>query len=75
MLSPFLFAVVLDVFTELAIQGVLSELLYTDDLVLMSETFALMQIPGPLHITDAFLHGMSSCGTLSHATPAVSSRM
>ena len=37
-LSPFLFVVVVDVVTELAIVGVLSELLYADDLVLMSET-------------------------------------
>ena len=37
MLSPFLFAVVVDV-TELARECVLSELLYTDDIVLMSET-------------------------------------
>ena len=32
------FAVVVDVVTELAREGVLSELLYADDLVLMSET-------------------------------------
>ena len=38
LLSPFLFAVVVDVVTEFAIEGVLSELLYADDLVLMSET-------------------------------------
>ena len=37
-LSPFLFAVVVDVVTEFARDGVLSELLYADDLVLMSET-------------------------------------
>ena len=37
-LSPFLFAVVVDVVTDLAREGVLSELLYADDLVLMSET-------------------------------------
>ena len=36
-LSPFLVAVVVDVVTELARKGVLSDLLYTDDLVLMSE--------------------------------------
>ena len=36
-LSPFLFAVVVDV-TEFAREGALSELLYADDLVLMSET-------------------------------------
>ena len=37
MLSPFLFALVVDV-TKFAREGALSELLYTDDLVLMSET-------------------------------------
>ena len=37
-LSPFLFAVVVNVFTEFVREGVLSELLYADDLVLMSET-------------------------------------
>ena len=37
-LSPFLFAVVVDVVTEFAREGALSELLYADDLVLMSET-------------------------------------
>ena len=36
-LSPFLLAVVVDVVTELARDGALSELLYVDDLVLMSE--------------------------------------
>ena len=36
-LSPFIFAVVVDVVTELARVGVLSELLYADDLVLISE--------------------------------------
>ena len=35
-LSPFLFAVVVDVVTELARDCVLSELLYVDDLILMS---------------------------------------
>ena len=35
--SPFLFVVVLDVVTELAGDGVLSELLYADDLFMMSE--------------------------------------
>ena len=38
MLSPFLFAVVVDVVIEFAREGALSELLYADDLVLMSET-------------------------------------
>ena len=38
MLPPFLFAVVIDVVTEFAIEGALSELLYVDYLVLMSET-------------------------------------
>ena len=37
-LSPFLFALVVDVVTEFAREGALSELLYADDLVLMSET-------------------------------------
>ena len=37
-LSPFLFAVVVDVVTEFAREGALSEWLYADDLVLMSET-------------------------------------
>ena len=37
-LSPFLFVVVVDVVTEFAREGALSELLYADDLVLMSET-------------------------------------
>ena len=37
-LSPFLFAVVVDVVTEWPREGVLSELLYADDLVVMSET-------------------------------------
>ena len=35
MLSPFLLAVVVDVVTEFAREGVLSKLLYADDLVLM----------------------------------------
>ena len=37
-LSPFIFAVVVDVVTEFDRECVLSELLYVDDLVLMSET-------------------------------------
>ena len=37
-LSPFLFALVVDVVIEFTIEGALSELLYADDLVLMSET-------------------------------------
>ena len=37
-LSPFLYAVVVDVVTELARKSILGELLYVDDLVLMSET-------------------------------------
>ena len=42
-LSPFLFAVVVDVVTELC-KGVLSKLLYADDLVLMSETIKGLRI-------------------------------
>ena len=38
MLSPFLFAVVVDVVTEFAREGMLNELQYAYDLVLMSET-------------------------------------
>ena len=38
-LSPFLFAVVVDVVTEMAREGVLSEFMYADDLVLIGETF------------------------------------
>ena len=37
-LSQFLFAVVIDVVTEFSREGALSEFLYADDLVLMSET-------------------------------------
>ena len=37
-LSPFLFALVVDVVTEFAREGVLSKLLYADDIVLMGET-------------------------------------
>ena len=37
-LSPFLFAVVVDVVTEFAREGAQSEWLYVDDLFLMSET-------------------------------------
>ena len=37
-LSPFLFAVVVNVVIEFAREGALSELLYVDDLVMMSET-------------------------------------
>ena len=37
MLSPLLFAVVVDVITENARRGVVNELLYADDLVIMSE--------------------------------------
>ena len=36
--SPFLFAVVIDVFTDLARDSVLNQLLYVDDLLLLSET-------------------------------------
>ena len=38
--GSFLFAVVVDVITTLAKEGVLSELWYADDLFLMSETLA-----------------------------------
>ena len=38
MLSPFLFAVVVDVVNEFAIEGALSELLHANDIVQMSET-------------------------------------
>ena len=38
LLSPFVFAVVVDVVTEFAREGVLSELLYADDLGLMSDS-------------------------------------
>ena len=38
MLSPILFAAAVDVITENARRGVVNELLYADDLVLMSET-------------------------------------
>ena len=37
-LSPFLLAVVLDAFTEFARDGELGEVMYADDLVLISET-------------------------------------
>ena len=37
-LSPFLFALVVDVVTEFAKEGALSELLYDDELVMISET-------------------------------------
>ena len=37
-LSPLLFAIVVDVITENAKRGVVDELLYADDLVIMSET-------------------------------------
>ena len=38
MLSPYHFTVVLDAVSELTCEGVVSELLYADDLVLMSES-------------------------------------
>ena len=38
MLSPFLLAIVVNVITENARRGVVNELLYADELVLMSET-------------------------------------
>ena len=38
MLSPLLFAIVVNVITENARRGILDKLLYSDDLVLMSKT-------------------------------------
>ena len=37
-LSPLVFAIVVDVVTESVRNGLISEMLYADDLVLMSET-------------------------------------
>ena len=37
-MSPLLFAIVVDVITENSRRGVVNELLYADDLILMSET-------------------------------------
>ena len=37
-LSPLIFAIVVDVVTEHAREGLLNEILYADDLVLMSES-------------------------------------
>ena len=42
-LTPFVFEFV-DVVTELAKEGVLNELLYADDLVLMSETIKGLEL-------------------------------
>ena len=42
-LSPFLFAVFVDVVTEFAREGALSELLYADDSVLMGETIECLR--------------------------------
>ena len=42
-LSPLLFAIVVDVFIENARRGVVNELLYADDLILMSETMKDMK--------------------------------
>ena len=42
--ASFLFAVVVDVVTELAREDALSELLYADDLVLMSEIIEGLRI-------------------------------
>ena len=42
-LSPFLFTAVVDVVAELAREGVLCQLLYADDLVLISETIEGLQ--------------------------------
>ena len=43
MLSPLLFAIVVDVITENARRGVVNELLYSDDLAVMSETMEDLQ--------------------------------
>ena len=51
-LSPFLLAVVVDVVTEFVREGALSELLFADDLVVMSET-----IEG---VRDKFIYWMES---------------
>ena len=42
-LSPLIFAVVLDVVTEHAREGLLNEILYADDLVLMSENLEVLR--------------------------------
>ena len=42
-LSPFLFALVVDVVTEFAREGVLRELLYADDLVQLNETIVTLR--------------------------------
>ena len=42
-LTPFLIAVVVDVVNSLAREGVLSELLYADDLILMCETIEVLR--------------------------------
>ena len=55
MLSPFLFAVVVDVVTEFARAGALSELLYAYDLVLMSETI--------MGLMNKFLKCKEACGS------------
>ena len=43
MLSPLLFAIVVEVITENARRGVVNELLYSDDLAVMSETMEDLQ--------------------------------
>lgn len=43
-LSPLVFAIVVDVVTENAREGVFSELLYADDLVMMSESLRLSRL-------------------------------
>ena len=44
MLSPLLFEIVVDVITENARRGVVNELQYADDLVLISETMENLKV-------------------------------
>ena len=43
-LSPLLFTIVLNVITENAKEGLMNEILYGDDLVLMSEHFTYLEL-------------------------------